>query len=147
MKLNLGCGRKQREDCINIDHNDFGQQVIMELEKEPLPYKDNTVDYVRADHFLEHLNDCRHLLNEVWRVLKPEGEFEIYVPYGLWDKQFSPVHKQIITEHWFSWLERDDNEEYYGYKRWKIKEISTAVNDVGNKYEIHCIMQKYEKEN
>lgn len=146
MRLNLGCGRKLRNGCINIDHGDFGQEVKLDLERSPLPYEDNSVEYVRADHFIEHLFDAVPLLNEVWRVLKPDGEFEIYVPYGLWDRQFSPVHRQIITEHWLQWLERNDNFEYYNVRRWKIKSLKTEINASGNKYEIHCIMQPDDKD-
>lgn len=144
-KINIGCGRKQLFDWINIDHNTFGQQLVLDLEVDDLPMESNSVECARADHFLEHLNDCRHILNEVWRVLEKDGTFEIYVPYGLWDRQFSPVHKQIITEHWFRWLEKNDNEEYYGYKRWNVKELTVAEKPEWGKYEIHCIMQPYGK--
>jgi SAM-dependent methyltransferase len=152
--LNLGCGRKQITfkgyDVFNIDHNDFGQEIKMDLETERLPFKDNSVDRIRADHFLEHLTDTRYLLNECWRVLKEDGEFEIYVPYGLYENQFSPVHKQIITPYWLKWLEKNDNEEYYGYKRWQVGLLETAKKEEKIDgglipYEIHCKLQPWKK--
>lgn len=143
IKINLGSGKKQYpgSGMINIDIKDFGQDYILNLEKDKLPFTDNSVDYIRADHFLEHLRDCKNALNESWRVLKKEGTMEIYVPYGLYENVFSPVHKQIITPYWFRWLEKDDCDELYDYKRWKIKELTIAKNKKGQKYEIHCKMQ------
>ena len=147
VKCNLGCGKKQYpgSGMVEIDKNDFGQDYVLDLETEKLPFKDNSVDYLRADHLIEHLRDCQNVLNEAWRVLKPDGEFEIYVPYGLYENQFSPVHKQLIVPYWFKWLEKDDNWELYGYRIWEIKLLETAKKKDGTPYEIHCKIMPYGK--
>ena len=48
----------------------------------PLPIPDNTYDLVFASHVLEHIPWYRAVaaLREVNRILKPGGEFEVYVP-------------------------------------------------------------------
>ncbi len=48
----------------------------------PLPFDDNSVDYVYSSHLLEHLfhKDALRLLNEIHRVLKPGGWARICVP-------------------------------------------------------------------
>jgi len=50
--------------------------------EEPLPVPDDTYDLVFASHVLEHIPWYRAVtaLREVRRVLKPGGEFEVYVP-------------------------------------------------------------------
>lgn len=49
---------------------------------EPLPIPDNTYDLVFASHVLEHIPWYRAVtaLREVYRILKPGGELEVYVP-------------------------------------------------------------------
>ena len=39
------------------------------------------------------------------------------------------------------YLEKNDVWDLYDYRRWKILEISSAENELGTKYEIHCKMQ------
>lgn len=50
----------------------------------PLPFKDGTVDYVEAFNILEHvegLKNYRRLMEEVNRILKVGGKFDIKVPH------------------------------------------------------------------
>lgn len=49
---------------------------------EPLPIADDSYDLVFASHVLEHVAWYRVVsaLREVCRILKPGGEFEVYVP-------------------------------------------------------------------
>ena len=51
-----------------------GQKVdIANLNHEPLPYGDATFDVVTATEVIEHLEDFREVLREIYRVLKPGG--------------------------------------------------------------------------
>jgi len=134
IKINLGCGQDFSKELIGIDIYDFGQQYVLDLEKDKLPFEDDSVDYVKAHHFLEHLKDVRNVLNEVWRVLKFTGQFEIWVPYGLWEGAFNPTHHQIITESWFDFLRRDKT-KIYGFKQWNILELKRT------EIEIYCKMK------
>ena len=49
---------------------------------ERIPLPDNSADEILAINFVEHLrNDKRlHILNECWRLLKPNGILDILVP-------------------------------------------------------------------
>lgn len=45
-----------------------------------IPYEDGYFDRVIAIHVLEHLPDLPSAIDEVWRVLKPNGLFSIVFP-------------------------------------------------------------------
>ncbi len=51
-----------------------GQNVdIANLNHEPLPYPDALFDVVTATEVIEHLEDFRRVVREIYRVLKPGG--------------------------------------------------------------------------
>lgn len=51
----------QKVDLVDLNH------------KKELPYQDNTFDIVTATEVIEHLEDFRAILREIYRVLKPGG--------------------------------------------------------------------------
>ncbi len=67
-----------------------------------LPYGDGAFRHVVAHDVLEHFTfeELRHVLAEVWRVLKPGGRFLVYVPnrkgydYGL---RIGAGHRLFVT--------------------------------------------------
>ncbi len=115
IKLNIGCGGRPLEDYINVDmdsadelrrrypNRKFPPDLrVYNYDIFNLPYKDGTVDEVRADSFLEHLSfsDEPRFFKEVKRVLKPDGIFGFLVP------DFETVVK--------AWLKaKDDWKEFY----------------------------------
>ncbi|ACD83824.1 class I SAM-dependent methyltransferase [Candidatus Methylacidiphilum infernorum] len=51
-----------------------GQKVdIVDLNTDPLPYADHTFDIVTCTEVIEHLENFRRLLREIYRVLKSQG--------------------------------------------------------------------------
>jgi ubiquinone/menaquinone biosynthesis C-methylase UbiE len=66
-------------DCRACDYTDKlmripGQQVdIVNLNREVLPYHDSSLDLVTATEVIEHLENPRHFLREISRMLKPRG--------------------------------------------------------------------------
>jgi len=139
INLNLGCGEDFSEELIGIDIHDYGQQHILDIETAELPYDDNEITLIKADHIIEHLKDVKHIFNEAHRVLCKGGEFQIKVPNAMWQGAFMPVHFQHITLSWFDFL-RKDKTKLYGYKKWEIRvlEYSNVVDGVNK--EITCIL-------
>lgn len=116
IRLNIGCGSKLIDGYIGIDKLDFGQKFIVDIEKEILPFEDNTIDEILCEHTIEHLNDPMFAINEFWRVLKPDGKLTIIVPHIENSKAYVIDHKCYFNEYSFEPLE-------YQYKRkWKILE-------------------------
>lgn len=60
-----------------------GRVILLSLDvRKGLPYKDNTVKYIYASHFLEHFSrkDAEYFLKECYRVMKKGGVIRIVVP-------------------------------------------------------------------
>jgi ubiquinone/menaquinone biosynthesis C-methylase UbiE len=100
IKLHLGCGKNIKEGWINIDRESYpGVDHSLDLSTENLPFEDSSVDEVFSEDFLEHLppESKIHVINEIWRVLKPGGTMEHYVPNAGSRNDFgSPSH----LSHW-----------------------------------------------
>ena len=118
--LDLGCG--------NIPRNPFGADVmygvdlfeqhnqnikVADLAINPIPFSDNSFDYITAFDFLEHIPRIIYapnrsfpfvnLMNEVFRCLKPGGYFLSHTPAYPYSPLFrDPTHVNYITEETFS---------------------------------------------
>ena len=57
-----------------------GSTVFMQGSVYRLPFEDNTFDLVICSEVLEHLEDYHAAIDEIYRVLKPEGKFLPSVP-------------------------------------------------------------------
>lgn len=121
MKLNLGCGRKILNGYINLDVVDYGGNQIQDLNKYPYPFEENTFDEILASHILEHLDNFRDAITEIYRIAKPNAILKVYAPFFLNTKYFGdPDHKIPFSIRTF------DNYEYIGdrklkfYEKWKL---------------------------
>jgi len=63
---------------------------VSNLEKDKLPYDDNTFDVIYSKSFLEHLRDPSAFLDEAYRVLKPGGVLISLVPD--WESQHTKFY-------------------------------------------------------
>ena len=95
--LDIGCGHSPKnffnaDEVFGIDVRDDVEARIYraDLVIEPIPFLDETFDFVTAHDFLEHIprviyvphrrNAFVEVMNEVWRVLKPGGQFLSFTP-------------------------------------------------------------------
>lgn len=84
LKLNLGCGEAKKEGYVNIDNREeVNPDLLVDLEEAKLPYRTSSVDEIYTSHLLEHIHNFIPLMEELYRVLKPNGKVVIYAPYGL----------------------------------------------------------------
>lgn len=84
IKLNLGCGKKQLNDYINIDviQRDGVQPDIICDVSNKLPFINNFADEILSVHLIEHIDRWKvdSMLAEWIRVLKPGGRLVIECP-------------------------------------------------------------------
>ena len=116
-ELIIGCGQRLHKDIetngnkkfdnpVTLDINpDCKPDVLWDLEKLPLPFKDNEFDEIHAYEVLEHTGqqgDHKFFFDqftEFWRILKPGGLLCATTPK--WDSTGAwgdPSHKRIIND-------------------------------------------------
>jgi SAM-dependent methyltransferase len=99
--LNLGSGRKPREDAINVDlvpgeHTD----VVHDLDVLPWPFDRDQFTEVLAYDVIEHLDRLVPVMEEIHRITKPGGLVRITVPHYSSSNAFT----DITHRHYFSWF-------------------------------------------
>jgi SAM-dependent methyltransferase len=73
------------------------EAALLDLQTGRIPFPDQTFDVVFADNVMEHVEDPRAVLREVYRVLKPGGVFLAKTP-NRW--HYMPIVARI-TPTWF----------------------------------------------
>jgi SAM-dependent methyltransferase len=89
MKLNLGSGIRPKEGYVNVDVVDHpAVDQVVDLNKLPWPWEDNSIEEIQAIDVLEHLAPLGRVqgqlniiavMGEIHRVLKPDGVLEAMV--------------------------------------------------------------------
>ncbi|MGO9233279.1 MAG: class I SAM-dependent methyltransferase [Methylocella sp.] len=81
-KLNFGCGSRISPDWINIDFHGTVSGVQRVNLLAGFPFEDSFFDAVYSSHVLEHFTPSQalFLMNESYRVLKPNGILRTVVP-------------------------------------------------------------------
>jgi len=118
--LDLGCGDVPRnpfdaENFYGIDtRENLGKQIkSADLVLQPIPFDDESFDYVTAFDFIEHIPRIIYapekkfpfisLMNEIWRVLKNQGIFLSSTPIYPFSPVFrDPTHVNFITDETFA---------------------------------------------
>lgn len=110
--LDLGCGTRKRPGYIGIDRVAFsGVDIVCDAEK-GIPLKDDCVNAVYANYFLEHVGDLILLFQELYRVCSNGAKLELIVPYYASVNAFKdPTHKHFFTEETFRYFSAD---KWYG---------------------------------
>ncbi len=104
-KIELGCGSNKRPGFFGIDVLPSPQvDLVMDIERNPLPCPDDSVDYIYSSHTFEHLEAPGSpigVLREIVRVAKHGATVEIWTPYGKSNDGFLLGHRNFYTEtHW-----------------------------------------------
>ncbi len=126
MKLNLGCGIDCRKGWINLDKEKRkGVDVVFDLEKTPLPFKDNSINQVHAFHIFEHINNFNNLLEDLYRICRSGTLIKIKTPYfASVDAYSDPTHVRCFTLKTFKIYSAKfkvlSNRIYFTRKDWLI---------------------------
>jgi len=118
MKLNLGCGQNKQAGYVNADREPAVQpDVVMDLEKFPWPFEDDSVDEVLAFHVLEHVGATPELfiriMQELYRVCRKGATVRIAVPHPRHDNFFDdPTHVRAITPMTLELFSRENCEKW-----------------------------------
>jgi len=91
-RLDLGCGNSKKEGTIGIDiEKADGVDYVLDIQNQPLPFPDQSVEYIYSSHFLEHIDNPGQVFQEVSRVAKNGAELEIWTPYAWTNDAFMDI--------------------------------------------------------
>jgi SAM-dependent methyltransferase len=143
--LHLGCGRDYRPGMVNIDINPNVKadiyQDICDFDNYPLKSEDGKhvinfgeVDFIEANHVLEHIPDLITFMTAARDLLKVGGVFKISVPYdlsyGAWQ---DPTHVRAFNER--SWIYYCDWAWYLNWtgSAFRIANMTLDLSDLGRR--------------
>jgi SAM-dependent methyltransferase len=99
LRLDLGCGSTKKEGTIGLDIQPLpGVDHVLDMESQPLPFADRSVEYVYSSHFLEHTVNPGNIFVEVGRVCRDGAQLEFWTPYAWHNDAFLFEHKTFFTE-------------------------------------------------
>lgn len=141
-KLNIGSGRLRIDGFISIDRVQIidGRgnnmvDVVMDVEKEYLPYKEDSVSEIVVDNVLEHILNLNFFLNDCHRVLMKGGILRGCVPVAGTDIDFGdPTHVRHFNKKTFGYFcgqagwtdeKKPKHPKYadYGYLSWIMVDL------------------------
>jgi methionine biosynthesis protein MetW len=79
-KYRVLCGVDIVPEAVSMARSKGFDAHIVDLNSDGLPFPDRSVDAVTMLGVLEHVFDPYSMVREVWRVLKPGGDFVVAVP-------------------------------------------------------------------
>lgn len=138
IKLDIGCGEnKQPGGFVGIDIRDLpGVDIVHDVEVYPWPLPDESVVMAVCSHLVEHINPHKfgfvNFMNEVWRVMKPDGWLAVACPYA-YSPGFAqdPTHCNMINEATFTYFDPTQPlYQIYKPKPWRIDKLNWSP--VGN---------------
>lgn len=116
MKIALGMQNKlEGFTTVDIIGN---PDIICDLDKQALPLNNNVVEYVIAEHVLEHMKDFIGVMKEIHRVCCNGAIVEIRVPYSYHGFD-DPTHVQFFSKGTFKRFTKEFWDQY-GTKCWYI---------------------------
>lgn len=133
-KLNLGAGN----DCgtsefITIDIKPLPNiDLILDISK-GLPFPDNSVDFIKAHDCLEHVENIKFVLQEMYRVCQHGAIWDIRVPYWANITAVNTLtHRNFFSENTFSYFEPNNK-----------KDIGSGWHEWGWNVWVKCLKQQH----
>lgn len=117
MVLDVGCGKGQYApllgDWVGVDYSIEGLKAAkgdrVLADAEYLPFKDGCFDTTFASELLEHVSDDIMAVEEMKRVLRPDGLFIASTPNSI-----------VRKEYWSQWVPSESDKREYTPEALKI---------------------------
>ena len=95
--LNLGAGNHILSKAVNHDRCKHRPEIDVahDLNIIPWPWPDASFELIAASSVFEHLQiDLMQALDECWRILQPEGQLRVKLPFWKHDNAYAdPTHR------------------------------------------------------
>lgn len=134
VRLDIGCGRSKFKGTLGVDLVPLpGVDVVADLTR-GLPFKDSSISEIYTSHTLEHVDNLPAVMEELWRVCKPNALVHIWVPHAscpfvTW---IDPTHRRGMTIETFSYFNPATNHlSYYSKARFEIVHARLNLSTIG----------------
>lgn len=141
--INVGCGKTRIPNSIGLDRVEISGFVntVHDLNCVPYPFHDNYADEIHCYHVLEHLDNPVQKLEELHRILKPDGTLFLRVPHFSSNGAFTDItHKRPFS--YFSFDPFLINSYHNWYSRCKFKILHRKIKYLGQ-YPNSGLYEKY----
>ena len=141
IRLDIGCGLNKQPGFVGMDIQPLSSvDIVQDWLSFPWILPDESVIQAIASHVVEHVPRVTYrdgkshwtfveFMDEVWRVLKPDSQFAIVMPYCLSMGYYQdPTHVNPCNE--VTWLYFDPEAQnglfynFYKPKPWKLENIA-----------------------
>jgi SAM-dependent methyltransferase len=98
--LNLGCGNdKSIVNAVTVDNSPGARpDVLHDLDSYPWPFEDNSVSEIHCKDVIEHLDSVVAAMEEMHRILKPNGRLYITTPhFSCYNSYLDPTHRWHLS--------------------------------------------------
>ena len=146
--LNIGCGEEVFACCDTIDINpNFEPTFCFDINDRRWPIHSNTYDMIYAHYILEHTYNLVKVMEEIYRIAKPNAIIHIKVPHysgrGAW---INPTHYRAFALGQFDYFDKDIK-EHYGNCNFKAmsKEIHIIRQEVNHHPQVKALAKCLDK--
>lgn len=135
LKLYFGCGHHRIDGFSGVDRIKTDQtDVIHDMTQFPYPFDTDSAEEILLYNILEHLPNLLPVMEELWRICRPDAILRISVPYyNSPGASQDPTHVRFFTECTFDYFTSDPDRKlskynYYSKARFRIQEINPDQN-------------------
>jgi SAM-dependent methyltransferase len=122
--LDLGCGARKTPGAYGVDSIFLpGVDLIHDLAATPYPFPENCADEIHLNHVLEHFENPLPIIEEVWRIARPNGRVLIRTPH--YSSRYAwkdPTHRRTFSAESFHYF-GENNYSYYTHARFRVVRV------------------------
>jgi SAM-dependent methyltransferase len=125
MILSVGCGRREADsNVIRLDISaKVEPDVVWDLNEFPYPFEPSFFSVIECFDVIEHVADIPKVIEEFYRILKPDGLLKITTPHFSSVNSFiDPTHRWHLSRFSFSYFCDGHKLNYYADARYREKE-------------------------
>lgn len=131
--LDIGCGLNKQPGFAGMDIRPLpGVDIVHDFESIPWPLPDECVLKAIASHVVEHINPHKfgfvNWMNELWRVMRPDGQIVIVTPYATSPGFYQdPTHCNPCNEATWAYFDPEHPSglyQIYKPKPWRLEYIA-----------------------
>jgi len=129
MILNLGSNVNRIPGSLGVDTlKRDNVSIVHDLNIFPYPFEDGSVEIIHCYHVIEHLDNPLKAIEEIHRILEPDGILYLRVPHFSSLYAWGDItHKQAFSTHAFDVFNVDGNFKNWGYTTKKFKFIKKQI--------------------